>query len=106
MRRILMLVGFALVVSACGGAGGSESTVSTAPSEAAQSTAAPTSDAAATTSGPSASESEPTSTSATPAEQSFDGPPAPDFELTLADGSTFTLAGEQKPVYMVFWAEW
>jgi hypothetical protein len=35
-----------------------------------------------------------------------DGPPAPDFSLALADGTDFTLSAEQKPVYMVFWAEW
>jgi len=35
-----------------------------------------------------------------------DGPPAPDFILALADGTEFTLSAEQKPVYMVFWAEW
>ena len=35
-----------------------------------------------------------------------DGPPAPDFTMTLNDGSTFTLSEEQKPVYLVFWAEW
>jgi len=31
---------------------------------------------------------------------------APDFSLDLADGTTFTLSAEQKPVYLVFWAEW
>jgi hypothetical protein len=35
-----------------------------------------------------------------------DGTPAPDFTMTLNDGSTFTLSEEQKPVYLVFWAEW
>lgn len=35
-----------------------------------------------------------------------DGPPAPDFTLALADGTEFVLSEEQKPVYMVFWAEW
>lgn len=35
-----------------------------------------------------------------------DGPPAPDFTLALGDGGDFTLSGEQKPVYLVFWAEW
>ena len=35
-----------------------------------------------------------------------DGPPAPDFELVLGDGSTFSLSAAEKPVYMVFWAEW
>lgn len=32
--------------------------------------------------------------------------PAPDFTLALADGSSFTLSEEAKPVFMVFWAEW
>ncbi|MDJ0498870.1 MAG: hypothetical protein QNJ89_13635, partial [Acidimicrobiia bacterium] len=39
-------------------------------------------------------------------EPSVDGPPAPAFELALSDGSTFRLSDEEKPVYMVFWAEW
>lgn len=34
------------------------------------------------------------------------GPPAPDFTITLDDGTEFTLSEEQKPVYLVFWAEW
>ena len=34
------------------------------------------------------------------------GPAAPDFELTLGDGSTFRLSDEQKPVSLVFCAEW
>jgi hypothetical protein len=35
-----------------------------------------------------------------------DAPPAPDFTLALDDGSEFVLSAEQKPVYVVFWAEW
>ena len=35
-----------------------------------------------------------------------DGPAAPDFTFALADGSSFSLSDEQKPVYLVFWAEW
>jgi peroxiredoxin len=35
-----------------------------------------------------------------------DGEAAPDFTLALGDGGTFTLSDEQKPVYMIFWAEW
>lgn len=31
---------------------------------------------------------------------------APDFSLVLADGETFRLAETDKPVYLVFWAEW
>ena len=34
------------------------------------------------------------------------GDPAPDFSLELGDGSTFVLSAEQKPLFMVFWAEW
>ena len=49
---------------------------------------------------------EPQSSTTEAAGPSFDGPPAPDFELALADGSVFRLSDEQKPVYMVFWAEW
>lgn len=36
----------------------------------------------------------------------FDGPPAPDFSMTLADGTEFVLSAETRPVYLVFWAEW
>ncbi|MEX1207352.1 MAG: hypothetical protein WD652_05685 [Acidimicrobiia bacterium] len=35
-----------------------------------------------------------------------DGEAAPDFTLALGEGGEFTLSDEQKPVYMVFWAEW
>lgn len=31
---------------------------------------------------------------------------APDFTLALADGGVFRLSDEQRPVYMIFWAEW
>jgi len=34
------------------------------------------------------------------------GDPAPDFNLQLGDGSTFVLSAEQRPLFMVFWAEW
>jgi hypothetical protein len=43
-------------------------------------------------------------TTAVPAESQ--GPIAPDFTLTLGDGGTYTLSEGEKPVYMVFWAEW
>lgn len=31
---------------------------------------------------------------------------APDFTLTLGDGSSYTLSADPRPVYLVFWAEW
>ena len=34
------------------------------------------------------------------------GDPAPEFSLQLGDGSTFMLSSEQRPLFMVFWAEW
>lgn len=33
-------------------------------------------------------------------------PQAPDFTLTLSDGSSFVLSEESRPVYLIFWAEW
>lgn len=35
-----------------------------------------------------------------------DREPAPDFSLTLADGTEYRYAEEVRPVYLVFWAEW
>lgn len=43
-------------------------------------------------------------TTTVPAEP--EGPIAPDFTLALGDGGTYTLSEGEKPVYMVFWAEW
>ncbi len=31
---------------------------------------------------------------------------APDFSITLDDGSTFVLSEATRPTYLVFWAEW
>lgn len=31
---------------------------------------------------------------------------APDFSLQLGNGETFTLSEENRPVYLLFWAEW
>lgn len=45
-------------------------------------------------------------TSPTAAPPQIEGPAAPDFTFALADGSNFVLSEEQKPVYLVFWAEW
>jgi hypothetical protein len=39
-------------------------------------------------------------------EPPIDGPVAPPFELALHSGDVFSLAAEQKPIYLVFWAEW
>ena len=103
MHRLVMLLGcLALLAAAC-------SSVDSSPE-----TTAPTTSQAdeTTTTSPSSATTDPETTtpavaSATPeAPVVVDGPPAPDFTLALADGSDFVLSAEQKPVYMVFWAEW
>ena len=33
-------------------------------------------------------------------------PVAPDFTLELSDGGSYTLSDAERPVYLVFWAEW
>lgn len=114
MRKTLLIFVFALLAAACGGAGSSDSTPAPADtSEAAPvevgSTPAGSENASGTddTAAPGDSDDTVAAEDAeAAAPPSFDGPPAPDFELALADGSTFSLADEKKPVYMVFWAEW
>ena len=106
MRKQVVAVLLALIVAACGG-DGDAAVDSPAPTthpdtaETAPTTGAPTSEAAEDPSDDGTSQEQPQ-----PSGPSFDGPAAPDFELLLADGSTFRLSDEAKPVYMVFWAEW
>jgi cytochrome oxidase Cu insertion factor (SCO1/SenC/PrrC family) len=70
-------------------------------------TPAPTAgDTAATTQAPAAPSATTTAPEAAPQAPATEGPAAPDFSLDLADGSQFVLSDEQKPVYLVFWAEW
>ena len=111
MRRTVLAIAVALVVAACGGSGdGAVDVSSAAPVD--ESTVPAPSDAAASgdsdTEAPSETEApaETTDEGTEAAASSFDGPPAPDFQITLADGTAFSLSAEQKPVYMVFWAEW
>ncbi|MDX1691146.1 MAG: hypothetical protein R3290_09015 [Acidimicrobiia bacterium] len=49
---------------------------------------------------------DPSSGSGSATVASMPTPSAPDFTLALDDGGVFRLADEQKPVYLVFWAEW
>jgi hypothetical protein len=106
MRKGLLLVAIVLVAAACGGSNDSVAEAGTAsPDVAAETTAAPEA-TAPTTDGATTDEPADTPATTAAAAPSFDGPPAPDFELDLNDGTTFTLAGEEKPVFMVFWAEW
>jgi hypothetical protein len=111
MRRLMLRVAApSLVIAACGGAPTSTDGTATTITETA--TSAPSSPDTTTAGTPSTADTDPaspptvvpstTNGGATP----FDGPEAPDFTLALGSGETFTLSAEQKPVYMVFWAEW
>jgi hypothetical protein len=113
MRKLIVSVSVALAAAACGGSTQPASTATE--SIAAPQTTEATSSQPTTTVEPSATTADPApeggeesdaAETAEPAAPSFDGPPAPDFELELSDGSTFRLSDEQKPVYIVFWAEW
>jgi hypothetical protein len=104
MRRIgLPLLVFALGAASCSGTeASSETIVSTTTTEG----RVTTSTMEAETSDPETSTTAATTATTEAAPPALDGPPAPDFTLALADGTDFVLSEEQKPVYMVFWAEW
>ncbi|MCP4305340.1 MAG: hypothetical protein GY926_26925 [bacterium] len=103
MRKRSLAIVFVLVLAACGGAEEEVAPVTAAATEAAPATDATPAPEAAPTEAPDATPAPSEEVDPAP---SFDGPPAPDFALTLADGSSFELSAEQKPVYVVFWAEW
>ena len=108
MRKLYIALALALIVAACGGTDSESAPVAANETEAPAETQAPSeAEAPSETTGDQGSDdSEPPATEAPAATPSFDGPPAPDFMVTLGDGSSFSLSGEQKPVYVVFWAEW
>ena len=101
-RTVLLIAALAVVAASCGGGTDtassapdtSESPVTTSPV-----TTSPVTTSPVTTSPPGVET--PTTTVAP-----VDGPAAPDFTLALGDGGEFTLSAEQKPVYLIFWAEW
>lgn len=53
-----------------------------------------------------ATQAEATATSDGPSTTASGRPVAPDFTLELNDGGSYTLSEAEKPVYLVFWAEW
>ncbi|MCH7844724.1 MAG: hypothetical protein IH850_02720 [Acidobacteria bacterium] len=101
LRFLPALAVVAVTAAACGGGQITEDSFDTVP---------PSSTSSSTSEVPQVSDvpgtTGPTTTAATTAPVVVEGPPAPDFSLALADGTEFTLSAEQKPVYMVFWAEW
>ena len=111
MHRILiLLVSLVLVATACGDDDVSAGTQATIPPG--TSTATTAGEQSTTTVGEQSTttvgEQSTTTTAAvdTRAPLPEGATTAPDFELALGQGGTFTLSDEQKPVYMVFWAEW
>ena len=86
MRRIPLLVGFALVAAACGGDIKSTPVAGTPSVTTAPSLPAGASPGLAT---------------------DFEGEPAADFTLALENrDGPFVLSEAETPVYLVFWAEW
>jgi uncharacterized low-complexity protein len=95
-----------LVLSACASQDMNQEAPSAAPTTISESV---TTQSTSETSGEGAGgEETSTSTTAVASDSAvqIEGPAAPDFTFALADGSGFSLSGEQKPVYLVFWAEW
>lgn len=96
MTRPLSALALTVLVAAC-------ASPATAPSTTAVNSSPTTQVSDPTTTQPSEAEGgEPTTTTRVPPE----GEPAPDFTLALDAGGSFTLSDEDKPVLLVFWAEW
>jgi len=96
-RAALLVLGLALLGVACGPGAADESAPPT------------TVQTGATTSEPdSGSGSVPVTTAGLPAETTTSSarPVAPDFTLKLGEGGSYTLSAGERPVYLVFWAEW
>ncbi len=81
------LLAIVLLAAACGGSGGD--------AEPAAVPAPATDPGAAAVTAPS------------PGAGAFDGPPVPDFTLALENReATYRLSASDRPLYLVFWAEW
>lgn len=92
---------FLMVVAACGGNavdGGEEPAAKSTSTTATLASGTSTTSADDTTRTTDAPPDTTTTTS--------DRPVAPDFTLELGNGGAYTLSTGEKPVYLVFWAEW
>lgn len=106
IRRSALTVAILLSLAACAGdAGTQEPTDANSPATSeATSTSQASSDSTASGGGGESTTSTQAEVSDSPPQ--VEGPAAPDFTFALSDGSSFSLSDEQKPVYLVFWAEW
>lgn len=95
VRRVIPIVA---LLAACSGASGVsvDSTDSAVTAE----------DVAGTTEVEAGTDTTTTQGSDGPSTTSSGRPVAPDFTLELSDGGSYTLSEAEKPVYLVFWAEW
>jgi hypothetical protein len=107
MRRLLVVL--ALFAAACGGVDVSQGVSPSEPvvdgstgSTSAAEVAADSTSAVQESSDPTSAAEEATDE----AGDSADGRPAPEFVLALGEGGEFSPSSEDKPIYMVFWAEW
>lgn len=101
MKRVLLFTAFVIVMAACAADGdGPTSTASATTTTNEEGTDAPavvdtTVAGSATTDGGSTKPGIPAN-----------APDAPDFVFTLGDGTDYHLGSDNKPVYLIFWAEW
>ncbi|MEX1281048.1 MAG: hypothetical protein AB1Z55_10030 [Acidimicrobiia bacterium] len=107
-RLVALLLVLALVAAACGGDAGSDGDAAEPTTTAASETTRPsTGDGTGTTEPSGTTEgTEGTEGPAEPPISGFDGPPAPDVAVPVADGDDVLLSQEVLPVYLMFWAEW
>ena len=110
MKAVALAVVLALLAVACGDDAAETASTEAPPETQASTTSAPaatTSPSTAATTSSVAGDTTPTEATTTSTTQARpEGDPAPDFTVALGEGGSFTLSEEQKPVYMVFWAEW
>lgn len=98
------LVATALVLAGCAG-GATEPTTDTAP-VVSSTTTPPVTSIMEQDTGTTATTGPTDSPPATGLAPNPDRPLAPDFSLTLSDGTLYEYSSEVRPVFMVFWAEW
>ena len=110
-RWLLLIAVLALLAVACGDAGSEPTaapTTAAAVVESAPTAVPPATDPTTATTAPAATTTPPTTEAApTLLTSTVDGPEAPNFALTLGTGTDQFVLGEvNKPVYLVYWADW
>ncbi|MGD2059378.1 MAG: hypothetical protein PVF87_00795 [Acidimicrobiia bacterium] len=103
MRRHSILALFAVVlISACSQQGADPTGNTTPTTTTGDAVGMPDDSGATATTAPAPTTTAPSDTT----QATSDRPVAPDFNLELGEGGSYTLSEGAKPVYLVFWAEW